>query len=93
MTLTGIWTRQTQSDCAGRYPAQIEFKANNLYEAQADANATLHPVWDVGTWSAEGNQLKVSTSTDARVTYTASLKDNVLTIKDPDGCTLEYRKK
>ena len=93
MKLNGIWTKITQSDCGQLYPAQLEFKDNDRYSAAADDGATQHPIWDVGTWTVAEKTIRLSTANDATITYAISLKDNVLTIKSPDGCTLAYRKK
>lgn len=92
MKLKGTWTKQTQSDCGQMYPAQIEFKDDDRYSAQPDNGATQHPIWDVGTWTIVDKQIKISTANDAIITYAVSLKDTILTIKAPDGCTLEYKK-
>ena len=93
MNLNGTWIKLTRSDCGRSYPAQLALNANDRYVARPDADAVQHPIWDVGSWTAAGGELRLSTANDAIIRYPFSLKNNVLTIKTPDGCTLDYQRK
>ena len=92
MNLTGHWQKSTDSTCSTKYPATIEFKANGLYTAQGDAQAQVHPVWDVGKFIVNQDTVRISTYTDAVVAYKASLDTDILTFQDPEGCTVAYRR-
>jgi hypothetical protein len=92
MNLTGHWQKSTHSTCSTKYPATIEFKANGLYTAQGDSKAQVQPVWDVGKFIINQDTVRISTYTDAVVPYKASLDADTLTLQDPEGCTVAYRR-
>ena len=92
MNLVGRWKKTTHSACSAAYPALIEFKPNGLYAAEADPQATVHPLWDAGTFSTEARQAKLSTSYDAVVSYSITLTNGQLTFQAPDGCSISYQK-
>ena len=92
MNLIGNWQKTTVSECGKKYPAAIQFKPNGLYEAQGDPKAAVHPTWDVGTFTQQHDTVSLSTSNDAVIDYQASEEADTLTFRDPEGCTVAYRR-
>lgn len=92
MNLSGRWKKITRSSCSAYYPAVIDFNANGLYTTETDAGATLHPVWDVGTFTVKTDQVSLSTANDAIVAYKTSQLHGQLTFHTPDGCAITYEK-
>ena len=92
MNLPGRWKKITRSNCSAYYPAVIDFTANGLYTTEADSGATVHPIWDVGTFTVKPDQVSLSTANDAIVAYKTSQLNGQLTFHTPDGCTITYEK-
>ena len=92
MNVQGRWKKITKSACSEAYPAIIDFKSNGLYNAEADAQAKQHPLWDVGTFTVDKDQVKLATSNDAVIAYKVKQTNTQLTFEAPDGCTITYQK-
>ena len=92
MEIIGTWKKTSKNDCGGKYPATIEFKQNGLYQAEAAENATIHPVWDTGTYKIVKTKINISTSNDAIVAYEFTLQEKALFIKDPEGCSIKFQR-
>ena len=92
MVITGTWKKTSKNDCGEKYPATIEFKQGGLFEAQAAENATIHPLWDVGTYKIAKTKINISTSNDAIISYDFTLQEKTLTIKDPEGCSIKFQR-
>jgi len=49
--------------------------------------------WDAGGYEVVGEgRVRVSTATDAEITYDFSLSGETLHFTDPDGCRFDYRR-
>lgn len=91
MHLLGKWAKITAAACAQKYPGTIAFKPNGLYQAEAEPDAAVHPVWDVGTFTVKQGTVALSTATDAVIAYSFLIKGNTLIIKDGEGCEIRFQ--
>jgi hypothetical protein len=92
MNIIGHWTKLNVDDCGKKYPDKIEFRKNGIYQAEASEKATMHPVWDAGTFELKNNAVKISTSNDAVINYTIAAQGETISFQDPDGCVVKYKK-
>ena len=90
--LIGTWQRSGSEACAARYAASLHIEANGLYSGQPE-QAGEFTWWDAGTWRVNSpGQLALSVANDEVITYRYTLTGDVLTITDPQGCTVAYRR-
>ncbi|WP_128543692.1 hypothetical protein [Larkinella soli] len=89
--LEGTWRKVSREECSGRYPDEITFERNGFYETQSEVTA-VQPVWDVGTFKAEKNTVRISNSKDVGQSYRFSLKEDTVTFQDAQGCRTAYRR-
>ena len=92
MNLTGNWIKISGKECTEKYPHRLSFEHNGLYRGEASSSAREHPVWDVGTYEVDVNSIRMSTSNDAVIDYQVKLEGTKLSIKDANGCTIEYKR-
>lgn len=92
MNIIGQWRKRSQNECGEKYPEQIEFKPNGLYQAQASNQARFHPVWDVGTFALQDSIVTLSTANDAVVRYAVEINGTTIAFTDPEGCSVQYEK-
>ncbi|WP_080237060.1 hypothetical protein [Spirosoma rigui] len=92
MNVLGRWQKISDSTCSGQYPAVIDFKPDGLYSTESDPRSPVHPIWDVGTFSVDSNQVHLSTANDAIVAYKTTQAREQLTFQAPDGCVIAYRR-
>jgi hypothetical protein len=92
MNIVGNWTKVKGNACSEKYPDEIEFKHNGIYQAQAANETTMHPVWDAGTFELNGNSINISTSNDAVIKYAVEMDNETASFNDPDGCTIKYKR-
>lgn len=91
--LTGRWVRETNDQCAARYPAAVTFAAGTTFRATRGADQGM-VVWDTGIYRLEDDDqtLVVSTWTDELVSYPVRIEGDTMSFVDPDGCGLTYRR-
>ena len=92
MSIKGTWKKISAVAVDDIYPEVISFKENNLYEARPAADAVRHPVWDAGTYHTADNRINISTSTDSIVGYDFEQNENILSIRDAKGYTVQYKR-
>ena len=92
MNIIGTWIKNTDTDCAAKYPEKLKFNQNGFFEAEASPNSLLHPIWDVGKYEIENDSIKMATSYGARIYYSIRLETDIITFKDTEGCTFIYEK-
>src|SRR5215218_2433694 len=92
MNILGNWTKLKGSNCSEKYPDRIEFKKNGIYQGEASDEATMHPVWDAGTFELKGNAISISTSNDAVINYAIVMDNEIVSFNDPDGCVIKYKR-
>jgi hypothetical protein len=91
--LTGRWRRVTTDECAGRYPAEVTFKAGTTFLGRRGADQGM-VVWDAGIYRLEDDDraLVVSTSSDELVRYPVRIEGDTMSFVDSDGCEVTYRR-
>lgn len=91
-TLRGEWDKITSSPCSEPYPDRLVFKEHGRYVGQKDAPGVF-TTWDVGGFELIGDKrIKISTASDAVVTYEFSATGDVVTFVDPQKCEIKYRR-
>ena len=90
--LTGRWSRETDEECAARYPVEVTFAAGTYLGKRSDDQGAV--VWDAGTYRLEddGQTLVMSTWTDELVSYPVQLEGDAMSLVDADGCGVTYRR-
>jgi hypothetical protein len=90
--LVGSWRRTGGAPCAADHAAHLRFEVNGLYFGTTEPPGGF-TWWDGGSWrvSAPG-RLELSTANDAVVTCTYSVDGATLSITDPAGCQVVYRR-
>lgn len=90
--LIGNWQKTDGPDCSRIYPDRIRFEDSGLYFAEQDKPGVF-TLWDVGTFEVSGpDRIRLSTATDAVLTYSIHMRADEIRIRDPDGCEFGYRK-
>jgi hypothetical protein len=91
MILTGRWHKSSSPPCATAYPDDIEF-GDARYRARKGPDQGF-VVWDVGSVEVLDEQtVRLGIATDQRVEYRFGLDGDTLTLTDPEGCTVGYRR-
>lgn len=94
MELSGHWHKVTGDRCAEPYPDELELRPGGTYRGAKAPGSRSHPLWDVGTYAAEGEgTVRISTANDARIAYGVTLEGDTLTFTDPQGCRVQYRRR
>lgn len=95
-TLVGTWAKVTRDEWAEKYPEQLRFTERGIYFGQSEetASSRYHTIWDMGRFEVVGAEsVSISTSNDARITYTFNAEQDTLTFHDPDsGRQFTYRR-
>lgn len=91
--LTDRWSRETDEECAARYPVEVTFGPGATYLGTRD-EAQGAVVWDAGTYRLEDDDqtLVMSTWTDELVSYPVHIEGDAMSLVDADGCRLTYRR-
>ena len=88
----GTWIKTSVSPGNDIYPDRIVFKKNGLYFGNKERPDTF-TCWDVGTYEVVSeNQVRLSTATDALITYQFTMSGDNLRFVDPQGRELDYRR-
>lgn len=90
--LIGSWRREPGESCGPDYAAELHFGPDGLYEGTTDPPGEF-TWWDSGTWLVtEAGRVSLSIANDAVVSYRYELTADRLTIVDPSGCRVTYRR-
>lgn len=90
--LVGTWLKETETPCSQLYPERVRFEETGLYFAESDPPGAFR-IWDVGSYrQLDGDAILISTANDAEVTYRLTMEGEVLTVTDPDDCSIGFRK-
>lgn len=92
-SLAGEWSRETEDECARRYPAELTFAEGTTYLGRRGEDQGM-VVWDAGIYRLEdeGRTLVVSTASDELVSYPVRVETDVWSFVDADGCEVTYRR-
>lgn len=86
-----MWRKEPGGPCVALYPAEIEFRGATYLGRKAPDQGFI--VWDAGSYEVVGpDEVKISTATDAIVSYRAVFSGNALTLIDHEGCEVSYRR-
>lgn len=90
--LTGPWRKITEVSCSSRYPAQFEFRAGGVYDAQDGPETGAY--WHGGDWViAEDGWIVIQAANDAMMPYlVVEISDMQLTLEDSDDCRFTYQR-
>jgi hypothetical protein len=91
MTLVGTWRKTTSSECAHRYPDEIEFREATFLARKGAGQGFI--VWDAGGYRVtDAGRIKIDTASDEQVDYRFSLDGDTLTFVDANGCEFRYHR-
>ena len=89
--LTGEWCQlDDQPECAAAYPRSLTFGTGTYRGTRGEGQGFVR--WDAGTYRVVAGGLRLSTATDELVTYGLEVSGDLLTVVDPAGCRLAYRR-
>ena len=90
-SVVGRWAKARQDGCQQQYPDVIEFFEGTYLGTKGPGQGFL--VWDAGIYKRlTPDRIRIQIATDELVTYQCSVTADLLTVLDPDGCCLEYRR-
>ena len=91
MKIAGKWRKLSSGQCDRKYPEEIEFFEGSRYLAKKGPDQGFI-WWDAGTYEVVGEEVKISTATDAQILYGFTLTADLLTFKDEEQCEFQYRR-
>ena len=90
-SVVGQWAKVRTSGCEQQYPDVIEFFEGTYLGKKGPGQGFL--VWDAGIYKRLApDRIRIQIATDELVAYQCSVSADLLTVLDPDGCCLEYRR-
>lgn len=90
-SVVGRWAKIRATGCDQPYPDVIEFFEGTYLGSKGPGQGFL--VWDAGIYKRlTPDRIRIQIATDELVTYQCSVSADLLTVVDPDGCCLEYRR-
>ena len=91
MKVEGRWRKLTETPCAARYPAEIEFEQTTYLGRKGPDQGFI--VWDAGIYSLDHQgRITIGTATDELVPYELSLVGDILSFVDSGGCEFSYKR-
>jgi hypothetical protein len=90
-SVAGRWAKARSEPCADLYPDVVEFFEGTFLATKGPAQGFLR--WDAGIYHRLApDRLRIQTATDELVTYPCTVTADELTVLDPEGCRLHYRR-
>lgn len=91
--LSGHWQKTQAGKEAVPYPDKIEISPDGSYRGQRGPEGSDFTIWDVGEYEIVApGQVRLSTATDRKITYSYSTESGELTFTDPGGEQIRYRR-
>lgn len=90
-SVEGRWAKTRSEPCADLYPDVVEFSGGTFLGTKGPTQGFLR--WDAGIYHRLApDRLRIQTASDELVTYSCTVTADELTVLDPDGCPLHYRR-
>lgn len=90
-SVVGRWAKARTDGCDHQYPDVIEFFEGTYLGTKGPGQGFL--LWDAGIYKRLApDRIRIQIATDELVTYQCSVSAGLLSVLDPHGCRLEYRR-
>ena len=90
--LAGRWRKASETECAARYPGELELRQGGLYEAPRGPEEGA--VWHGGEWQLDQpSAMIVQMADDEMRRYgLVTLNEREFVLEDGEGCQIAYRR-